>query len=158
MSQIASFTYLKQSDVPLLGFWSKPKRRLFRKPESKFDEMVRQHTVRESIFEAADGVYVAFVFAWLELKGWWVASEEDPVIHTVRRQVGGSHWLVEFRHRQNILSIREPLPQSEWPCFLQKIGANESEYDWHSFDKARRFVLEKLCELKTEECLIVSVG
>jgi len=158
MSQIASFTYLRESDIPFLGFWAKPKLRLFRKPVSKFDEMLRKHAIREFVFGAADGVYVAFVFAWFELKGCWSASEEDPVIHTVRRWIEGSHWLVECRHRQKILSISGSLPQSEWPLFLQKIGAKESDYDWRFFDAAAHFVHDRVSELQVGEALLVSVG
>src|SRR5688572_11196167 len=95
MSQIASFAYLRESDVPFLGFWSKPKQRLFRKPESKFNELLRQHTLRERVFKTADGVYVALVFAWLELNEQSLVTGADPVIETVRRRVSGSHWLVK---------------------------------------------------------------
>jgi hypothetical protein len=66
MSQIASFTVLKASDVSHLGFWSKPKPRLFRKPECRFNELLRPHVLKEQVFREADGAYVALVFAWLE--------------------------------------------------------------------------------------------
>lgn len=158
MSQIASFTYLKESDVPFLGFWSKPKARLFRRPVSRFDEFLRQHTLRKSIFEAADGVYVAFAFAWFEMKGWWSASEEDPVIETVRRHLEGSHWLVEFRHQQKILPLRETFSQREWPSLLLKVGVNEADFERDAFEVALHFVLERFAELKVGEALLVSIG
>jgi hypothetical protein len=158
MSQIASFTYLKESDVPFLGFWSKPKSRLFHKAESKFTELLRQHALREAVLEAADGVYVALVFAWLEKNGGWLDGEADPVLHTVRKQVGGSHWLAKSGDVQRVLSIKEQLSQSEWSSFLQKINGNEANCDWHSFDTVIRFVRERLCEVKSGEALLISIG
>lgn len=158
MSQIASFTYLKESDVPFLGFWSKPKPRFFRKPESKFVEWLQQHTLRESIFEAADGVYVALVFAWLELEGEWIDSEADPVLHTVRKHVGGSHWLVKPNDLRSTFLIKQPLSENDWPSFLGKIGDDKDYYHWPCFDVARHFVTERLLELQTGEAMLVSVG
>jgi len=66
MSQLASFTYMKAADAPFLGFWSRPKPRLFRKPEYKFTGFLHQHALRESVFDDTDGVHVGLVLAWIE--------------------------------------------------------------------------------------------
>ena len=158
MSQIASFTYLKESDVPFLGFWSKPKPRFFRKPENKFTELLRQHTLRESVLESVDGVYVALAFAWLELTDRRFKTEADPVLKTLRRQVGGSHWLMKFNDVRGVSLLKESLPQSDWPSFLHRIGVDEENYAWPSFEAARHFVFERLSDLKSGEALLVSVG
>ena len=158
MSQIASFVYLKEADVPFLGFWSKPKARLFRKPESKFNELLRQHTLRESIFKSADGVYVALVFAWLELEDREFAGRADPVLNTLRRRISGSHWLVKSSDPQPLFRTTAPLHESDWASFLGKIHVDERNYGWSSFETARGFVVERLSELQTGEALLISVG
>lgn len=159
MSQIASFTVLNVSDVPNLGFWSKPKPRLFRKPESRFDELLRPHVLREQVFEEADGVYIGLVFAWLESLDNRLAKEADPVIGSVRKNLGGSHWLMEFPDRRLVTLISKPLAQTEWLTFLHKINSEcGSAFDWNSFDIARLFLLDQLSELKPTEALLISIG
>lgn len=60
MSQLSSFVRLRLTDVPHRGFWSKPKPRLFRKPESRFDEFLRRHEVASRTYDRA-GVEVALL-------------------------------------------------------------------------------------------------
>ncbi|MBK8038327.1 MAG: hypothetical protein IPK22_14530 [Verrucomicrobiaceae bacterium] len=159
MSQIASFTVLKVSDVPHLGFWSKPKPRLFRKPESRFDELLRPHILRAQVFGEADGVYVALVFAWLESLDKRFSKEAAPVIGSVRKNLGGSHWLMEFADRRLVPMISKPLVESEWTTFLSKIDTSSGrQFAWNSFDEARLFVRDQLSELKPTEALLISIG
>lgn len=159
MSQIASCTVLKVSDVPHLGFWSKPKPRLFRKSENRFDELLKPHVIREHLFEDSDGVYVALVFVWLESLDTRFSKEADPVIGTVRKNLGGSHWLMEFADRRLVALLSKPLVEIEWPTFLGKNGiASEIVYEWKSFDAARLFVHDRLSELKPDEALLISIG
>ena len=157
MSQIASFTYLNVSDVPLLGFWSKPKPRLFRKPENKFPEFLKQHALRESIFEC-DGIYVALVFAWIEVQDLNFAKDADPVINSVRKHVEGSHWLVTSANSSFLTVLDKPLKQSDWPIFLRNIGCDAEHFDWTCFEEAKRYVRERISDLKFSEALLVSVG
>lgn len=159
MSQIASFTILKVSDVPNLGFWSKPKPRLFRKPECKFEELLRPHVLREHVFCEADGAYVALVFAWLDSLDKKFAKDADPVIGSVRKNLGGSHWLMEFADRRLVTLISEPLTESDWPKFLRRVAiASESGFAWKSFDAARLFLLDRLSELQPTEAMLISIG
>jgi len=159
MSQIASFTYLKAFDVPHLGFWSKPKPRLFRKPECKFDELLRPHVLREQLFEEADGVYVALVFVWLKTVDQRFSWEADPIIDSVRKNIGGSHWLMKFADQRLIQVFHNPLAEIEWRTFLTKMNIeSESEFDWKSFNVTAVFVRDRLSDLKPSEALLTSTG
>ena len=159
MSQLASFTVLKKSDVPHLGFWSKPKPRWFRKPESKFSELLGQHTLRESIFDYSDGIYVAFVLTWIELQDQNFGRYVNPVIGSLMKHIGGSHWILQFNDQRLADLIKNPMPELEWESFLRKIEASkEVDFEWASFDAARCFFYEKLLELKQDEAMLVSVG
>jgi hypothetical protein len=159
MSQLASITVLKASDVPHLGFWSKPKPRWFRKPESKFSEFLEKHRLRESIFDYSDGIYVAFVLAWIELQDEKFERYANPVIKSLMKYAGGSHWILQFKDQHLSALIEKPLPESEWETLLNKIGASkEIDFEWDSFEAARGFVYEKLLDLKEGEALLISVG
>lgn len=159
MSQIASFTVLKASHVPQLGFWSKPKPRLFRKPVNMFDELLRPHVLREQSFGDADGVYVALVFAWIDSLDAKLSEEADPVVHEVRKNLGGSHWLLTSADMRLVGMLGKPLAESEWPEFLRKIGVeDDSEFEWGAFETARLFVRDRLSELKPDEAMLVSIG
>jgi hypothetical protein len=159
MSQIASFTFLNAADVPHLGFWSKPKPRLFRKPECKFDELIRPHILREQLFEESDGIYVALVFVWLETLDKKFSKEADPVIGTVRKNLGGSHWLLKFADQRLITLISKPLAESDWPTFLSRVDIGSGgEFEWNSFDVARLFLRDRLSELQPTEAMLISIG
>lgn len=159
MSQIAVFTFTKASDVPHFGFWSKPKPRLFRRAECKFDEFLKERAKRQESFTGGDGVYVALVFAWIEAQDKSFSEEADPVIETVRKNVSGSHWLPKFPDQRLRLLIEKPMAETEWIPFLSSLGIEEIEgYRLNLFNEARRFVHEKFSELKEDEALLVSVG
>ena len=159
MSQIASFTVLKASDVPRLGFWSKPKPRLFRKPECRFEELLKPYVLREQVFEEADGSYVALTFAWLESLDKSFSKEADPVIGTVRKNLGGSHWLLKFADQRLLALCSKPFAESERTSFMGKFGVeNEGEVDWDSVDAARLFLCDRLSELKPDEALLIAIG
>jgi hypothetical protein len=159
MSQITSFTVLKASDVPHLGFWSKPKPRLLRKPENMFDELLRPHVLREQIFGDADGAYVALVFAWIDSLDKRFSERTDPAVETLRKNLGGSHWLMKSTDAPLVASLGKPLAESEWPTFLRRIDVeNESEFEWSAFETARLFVRDRMHELKANEAMLVSIG
>ena len=159
MSQIASFTVLRASDVPHLGFWSKPKPRLFRKPESKFEELLRPHVLRENTFGEADGVYVALVCAWIDSLAGSFSKQADPVIDSVRKNLAGSHWLLKFADQRLLALLDTPCSESDWRTFQRKIDIEDaSEFDRGTFDGARVFVRERLSELKPDEAMLVSIG
>ncbi len=158
MSQIASFTYIRESDVPFLGFWSKPQRRLFGKAEDKFGEYLTLHKTGEVIFKDCDGVYVALVLAFLQLKEPSIEDGADPVIQTVRKQVSGSHWLLNANAAIRVAPISEPITQSSWVPFLQSLGCNASEFSLDFFDRARGFVVGRILDIKPGEALLISVG
>lgn len=159
MSQIASFTVLKESEASNLGFWSKPKPRLFRKPVNMFEELLRPHVLREQSFGGGDGVYVALVFAWIDTLDAEFAAEADPVIHSVRKNLGGSHWLMKTADMRLVGMLDTPLAESEWPTFLRKIGVeDDSEFERGAFETARLFVRDRLSELKPNEAVLVSIG
>jgi hypothetical protein len=159
MSQIASFTYLKASDVPFLGFWSKPKPRWFGRAENKFSEYLEPHTLREFIFSETDGVYVAFVFAWLELQDKNFARYANPVISSLLQNLGGAHWLVQFADRRLAAALDNPLPESQWPSLLREIEAlPDVDFEWESFDISRSYVRDRILEVQDAEALLISVG
>ena len=159
MSQIASFTVLKTSDVPHRGYWSKPKPRLFRKPRSMFEELLRPHVLRERIFDEADAVHVALVFAWIDSLDENFSKEADPVIDSVRTHVGGSHWLMKTADQRLLALIDSPLTETEWAALLRKIdGENPDAFDRGGFDAARICVFDRLSELEPKEAMLVSIG
>jgi hypothetical protein len=159
MSQIASFTVLKTSDVPHLGFWSKPKPRLFRKPRSMFEELLRPHVLRERIFDEADAVHVALVFAWIDSLDGNLSKEADPVIDSVRTHVGGSHWLMTSADQRLLALIDRPITETEWAALLRKIDVQASDaFDRGAFDAARICVVDRLSELQPNEAMLVSIG
>ncbi len=159
MSILASFTFLKASDVPHLGFWSKPKPRWFRAPENKFSELLRQHTLREVIFDGSDGIYVAFVFAWVELQDDRFGRYVNPVIGSLMKYIGGSHWILQFKDQRISGLIEESFPECEWRAFLNKIEASKGvDFEWASFEAARCFVHARILELGPDEAILVSVG
>jgi hypothetical protein len=159
MSQIASFTVLKASDVPHLGFWSKPKPRLFRKPENMFDALLRPHVLREQIFGEADGAYVALVFAWIDSLDKGFSERTDTVVDTLRKNLGGSHWLLKSAEVRLVALLGKPLADSEWPTFLRRIDVeNGSSFEWSAFETARLFVRDRLSELKPNEAMLVAIG
>lgn len=65
MSQLAAFTKLPVSAVRLLIPAALIRRRLFRKPESKFDEYLRQHGEELGGFDG-DGFFVFVVLMYLK--------------------------------------------------------------------------------------------
>ena len=158
MSQIASFTFLRASDVSFLGFWSKPKPRLFRKPIGQFSDFLRQHALREMMFDGADGVYVALVFAWLETIH-RAAHEEDPVIRTVRKNIGGSHWLIKHPSSYTAAKTTQHFQPEDLQTIATKFGIEtEFQLEMTSVYLALSFVEERLAEVTTEEALLVSIG
>jgi hypothetical protein len=137
MSQITTFIYLAEDDVPKLGFWSKPQPRWFRSPECKFYEYLRDNQIRESVFDAADGVYVALVFAWLEHKDVSWEMDPDPVILTVRRNMGGDG--------SYLLLFKTPDENLDW-------------FDRRAFDRARIYVADRISEIGENESLLITIG
>jgi hypothetical protein len=159
MSQLASFTYFNAVKVPFLGVWSKPQPRWFRRPENKFNDYLKPHTLREYIFDETDGIYVAFVFAWLELRDKNFAKYPNPVISSLLRNLGGAHWLVQFADRRLATALENPLPELQWPSLLREIEAHPGiDFEWESFDIARNYVRDRILELQDAEALLVSVG
>ncbi len=159
MGQLASFTYIRTKDAPFLGFWSKPKPRWFRRPENKFDEYLRQHALRESVFQDADGYYIALIFGWIEFQDKKCARRyEHPLTESLQKNLGGAHWLIAFEDRQLSL-FDDMLPESEWSAFLARIGEGpQADFEWESFDLSRRYVHDRFAELQNGETLLVSVG
>lgn len=159
MSQIASFVVLKASTVPDLAIFSKPKPRLFRRPDCMFSALLRPHVLQEFIFDAADGVYVALVFAWIDLRDKTFSRESDPVIDCVRKNLGGCHWLLKFADQRLLPLLCNPINEVEWPAFLVQIGCdNCSTYDLSIFSEARLFVHNRLSELGPTDAMLVSIG
>ena len=159
MGQIATFIVFQASAVPHLGFFTKPKPRLFRRPECMFDELLRPHALHEHIFEAADAVYVALVFAWIDFIDQTFSMEADPVVGSVRKNLGGSHWLLKFADQRLLPLFCKPILERDWPAFLLRIGIDYcSEYDLIIFDTARLFVRDRLSELKPGEAMLISIG
>lgn len=159
MSQIASFTVVKASDVPHLGFWSKPKPRLFRKPRSMFEELLRPHVLRQQIFDQADAVHVALVFAWIDSLDGSFAKQADPVIDSVRKHLGGSHWLMTSADRRLLSLSDSPLSETGWAVLLRRIDGDDPDpFDRGAFDAARSFVFDRLSELQPGEAMLVSIG
>lgn len=159
LMSLASFIILKASDVPHLGFWAKPKPRWFRKPESRYSEFLNKHTLRDSTFTASDGIYVAFIMAWIELKDVKFRRYSNPVIGSLMKYIGGSHWIFQFHDKRLSALIQEPLPEKEWEGFLGNIDASkETDFEWESFEIARCFVLEVIKDLSQDEALLISVG
>lgn len=159
MGQIATFIVFQASAVPHLGFFTKPKPRLFRRPECMFDELLRPHVLHEHIFEAADAVYVALVFAWIDFIDQTFSMEADPVVGSVRKNLGGSHRLLKFADQRLLPLFCKPILERDWPAFLLRIGIDYcSEYDLIIFDTARLFVRDRLSELKPGEAMLISIG
>lgn len=158
MSQIATFTYLKESDIPFLGFWSKPKKRLFRRPECMFGVLLKEHQLRSSVFDDGDGSYVELVFMQLELLDAQFRNEHDPVLDTVRARVEGSHWLVTHSDRRLARWLNQQLNEGEWLDFLRQVDAIEFGYLLSRFEKARWFVKSCIENLNPEEAALVSIG
>jgi hypothetical protein len=158
MSQIGSFTYLAATHVPMLGFWSKPKPRLFRSPESKFQDYLCEKKLRDFTFGAADGVYVALVFAWLQHSDSSFGKGVDPVIETVRRNVGGSHWLLLHDDRRWLNVISASPSDESLSVFLKNTGDASSWFERSNFDLARKYVADRIAEIAVNESLLVSVG
>lgn len=159
MGQIATFIVFQASAVPHLGFFTKPKPRLFRRPECMFDELLRPHVLHEHIFEVADAVYVALVFAWIDFIDQTFSMEADPVVGSVRKNLGGSHWLLKFADQRLLPLFCKPILERDWPAFLLRIGIDYcSEYDLIIFDTARLFVRDRLSELKPGEAMLISIG
>jgi hypothetical protein len=159
MSQIAVFTYLKDSDVPFLGFWSKPKARIFGKPVSKFEEHLQEHLLRQESFSGADGVYVAFVFAWVEQQDKGFSRETDPVIGTVRKNVQGSHWLLRSADARRSPRFAEGPTKDGWAEFLGSLGVGVQEgYRFDLFNLARAYAHARVSALQPAEALLVSVS
>ena len=124
-----------------------------------FDELLRPHVLHEHVFEAADAVYVALVFAWIDFIDQTLAMEADPVVGSVRKNLGGSHWLLKFADQRLLPLFCKPILERDWPAFLLRIGIDYcSEYDLIIFDTARLFVRDRLSELKPGEAMLISIG
>ena len=159
MSQIAVFTSLRAKDVPFLGFWSKPKLRFFRRPESKFDEFLERNALRQVTYTSSDGVYVALVFAWIDQRDVTFSRDANIIIETVRKHVSGSHWLVRAEPGRLLPVIGAGMTDGDWCSFLGTLGVDSSEgYRLDLFESARRFVHEQLSAMQAGEALLVSVG
>lgn len=156
MGLIASFTVIKETDVPFLGVWSKLRRGFFR-PKYRFYELLKEHTLREAVFEAADGYYVALVFGWLDLNRDEFERDMAPFIDTVRRHMGGSYWLITSSNLAATSFLKEPMPESQWPEFLRMISETEGELRLELFEEARQFAVQQISELRPGEALFVSV-
>jgi hypothetical protein len=124
-----------------------------------FDELLRPHVLHEHVFEAADAVYVALVFAWIDFIDQTFSMEADPVVGSVRKNLGGSHWLLKFADQRLLPLFCKPILERDWPAFLLRIGIDYcSEYDLIIFDTARLFVRDRLSELKPGEAMLISIG
>ena len=142
----------------MLGFWSKPKPRLFRSPESKFQDYLCEKKLRDLVFGASDGVYVALVFAWLQHLDASFGKGADPVIETVRSNVGGSHWLLLHDDRRWLNVISASPSEDTMSFFLKTIRDASSWFERSSFDLARKYVADRISEIAVNESLLVSVG
>jgi hypothetical protein len=124
-----------------------------------FEELLRPHVLRERIFDEADAVHVALVFAWIDSLDENFSKEADPVIDSVRTHVGGSHWLMKTADQRLLALIDSPLTETEWAALLRKIdGENPDAFDRGGFDAARIFVFDRLSELEPKEAMLVSIG
>ena len=159
MSQLASFTYLNASDVPYLGFWSKPKPRLFRKPVSEYENLLGKHTLRDYTFGDADGTYVWFVLEWIELHDKKFNRCVDPVIATLMKHIGGSHWIIKHDDARLAALLECPPNDNEWMAFVNKIKKIAGvDLEREFFEAARLQVHERLSEIKPSEALLISLG
>jgi hypothetical protein len=158
MSQLASFTYLKIEHVSMLGFWSKPKPRLFRSSESKFEDYLNEKQLRHFIFKSADGVYVALVFAWLHSLDSSLMHDPDPVIETVRRNVGGSHWLLMHSSQKSLKLLSIETSTESFTAWRKNMGEKLSWNEHDAFESARKYLIDKIADIALNEALLVSVG
>lgn len=159
MSQIASFTYLRSSDVPLIGFWSKPKARLFKLPSSQFFEFISKHANRRLIFDSGDGLYIALVFAWLTKNVPSFEDEVDLVLNTVRKHTGNSCWLFSYRDKFIAEYLGNALSDKEWIDFQHDIVPEmRNDLLKDRFQTASTFVKRSIEELQRDEALLVWVG
>lgn len=159
MSQIASFTYLKQTDVPFLGFWSKPKPRLFRAPVNQFPQLLQQHALKEHVFDKADGVYVGLVLAWMELEDREFQDDKDPVIRTMQKNLGGSHWILKWEHRRLLPLLATDISSGAWSKVCSLAAPEQPEmFDESQFHLAQSEVHQRLSEIAEGEALLVAVG
>lgn len=158
MGMIASFTVIKEKDVPFLGVWSKMRRGFFRR-RYVFCELLKEHTLREAVFESADGYYVALVFGWLDINDERFERDVEPFIRTVRRQrhMGGSYWLITSSNLAATSFLKQPMSESQWREFLRMIGEREEELRLELFEEARHFAVQQISELRPGEALFVSV-
>lgn len=158
MSQLASFTFIKESDLPFLGFWSKPKSRLLRRPEQRFDQYLAARSLREYICDT-DGFYVALCFVWIEHENPAFTRNQDPVAGTLIKNLGGAHWLLRADDRKFLVSIATPIASTEWEAIIPVIA--KDHYDGLNpdiFEKARAFTAARCAELHNDEALLVSIG
>ena len=158
MSEIASFTYLRAADVPFLGLWSKPQPRFFRKPICKFSEFLQEHALRELIFDGTDGVYISLVFAWLETSH-RAADKEDPVIRTVRKNIGGCHWLIKHTSPYVAAMAAHHFQPEALISFSTEQGPETGfNPETSSLNLALSYVEQRLSEITAAQALLVSVG
>ncbi|HYF36409.1 MAG TPA: hypothetical protein VD994_14030 [Prosthecobacter sp.] len=159
MGLIASFDYVKTSDVPFLGFWSMPKRRLFRSPLVEFDKRLAEHALKSLVFSQTDGVYVALVFAWLETCTPVLKREADPVIETLRRRLKGSYWLLQHDDRAIVEALQKAMEPREWDAFLRQLKEG-ADLGWSldSYSDARLYLRDRIMEVTPMTALLVSVG
>jgi hypothetical protein len=124
-----------------------------------FDELLRPYVLHEFIFDAGDAAYIALVFAWINFMVQTFSREADPVIDSVRKDLGGSHWLLKFGDQRLRLLLRIPIFESEWSTFAMRIASDKySESDLCAFSMARLLVSDRLSELKPSEAMLISIG
>jgi len=158
MSQLASFMFLRDSDVPFLGFWSKPKPRWFRSPENLFDQYLKPRVLREYVCDE-DGLYVALCFGWIAREDRAFERNQDPVAQTLNRNLGGAQWIVRPDDRRFFGNVRNGVSPSLWQELVHTLAPDlDAELNPEAFERASRYVVAKVDELNDREALLVSVG
>jgi hypothetical protein len=110
--------------------------------------------LRDVAFLDADGVYVALAIRWLNEKNIADFSCNDPVIDTLRKNTGESHWIITFNHSFDKFVNNPNLITNN------NFSDNDmiADFRFSNFELALKFIKSRILELQHSEALLISIG
>jgi hypothetical protein len=86
--------------------------------------------------------------------------DPDPVILTVRRNMGGDgSYLLLFHEDRRLSEILGVSPSDmEVPALLKTPDENLDWFDRRAFDRARIYVADRISEIGENESLLITIG
>lgn len=143
----------------MLGFWSKPVKRLFREAESKFSEYLGKECTEYDTLVQTDGIFIVTVMVYLKNYHDLPSEPRDPVEQTIIKNTDTSCSLLKEEDLNMLPYLDKEFTESELANItktLTELGFSESNLA--DFKIAARHIIGAMREISAQINLLVTVG